>query len=134
MNSLNSVLIEGTVARDPSMAYTPKGTAVTSFSVASDRYYRSGDQMVHDTSFIDVEVWAKLAQRCAEELSKGRNVRIVGRLQQDRWTDTEGHPRSRHKIVAEHVEFRPTPHPSDAEVLETETAVETDTPEEAPQT
>ena len=54
-----------------------------------------------------METWAKLAEVCAEQLEKGRGVRVVGRLKQDRWQDQEGNPRSKVKIVAEHVEFKP---------------------------
>ena len=54
-----------------------------------------------------MEAWSRLAQACAENLKKGRGVRVVGRLKQDRWTDPEGKSRSKVKIVAEHVEFKP---------------------------
>ncbi|MBU8912989.1 MAG: single-stranded DNA-binding protein [Spirochaetales bacterium] len=106
MNSLNSILVEGNLTRDPVLATTPKGTAVCNFSVASNRFYRSDDDLQKEVSFFDVEVWSRLAERCAEELTKGRGVRVVGRLKQDRWQDKEEKPRSRVKIVAEHVEFR----------------------------
>ena len=61
--------------------------------------------MQKEVSFFDVESWARLAENCGEHLLKGRGVRVVGRLKQDRWQDKEGNPRS--KIVAEHVEFKP---------------------------
>ena len=54
-----------------------------------------------------METWSKLADACRDHLAKGRGVRVVGRLKQDRWTDQEGKNRSRIKIVAEHVEFKP---------------------------
>jgi single-strand DNA-binding protein len=88
------------------LATTPKGTSVCNFSVAANRFYKSDDELQKEVSYFDVEVWARLAERCAEELTKGRGVRVVGRLKQDRWQDKEGKPRSRVKIVAEHVEFR----------------------------
>jgi single-strand DNA-binding protein len=109
MNSLNSILVEGNLTRDPVLATTPKGTAVCNFSVASNRFYRSDDELQKDVSFFDVEVWSRLAERCGEELTKGRGVRVVGRLKQDRWQNKEGEPRSKIKIVAEHVEFRRPP-------------------------
>ena len=109
MNSLNSILVEGNLTRDPVLATTPKGTAVCNFSVASNRFYRSDDELQKDVSFFDVEVWSRLAERCGEELTKGRGVRVVGRLKQDRWQNKEGEPRSKIKIVAEHVEFRRSP-------------------------
>jgi single-strand DNA-binding protein len=60
-----------------------------------------------EVSFFDVETWSKLAENCYNLGHKGRGVRVVGRLKQDRWTGTDGKPRSRVTIVAEHVEFRP---------------------------
>jgi single-strand DNA-binding protein len=54
-----------------------------------------------------VEVWSKLAETCAENLKKGRGVRVVGRLKQDRWSDAEGKNHSRIKIIGDHVEFKP---------------------------
>lgn len=106
MNDLNSVLIEGNLTRDPVVAATPRGTPVCNFSVASNRYYKVEGEKQEEVSFFDVETWGKLAERCGDELHKGRGVRVVGRLKQDRWSDKEGNPRSRTKIVADHVEFR----------------------------
>ena len=107
MNSLNSILVEGNLTRDPELKTTPKGTSVCSFSVASNRFYKQDQEYQKEVSFFDVETWAKLAESCAEYLEKGRGVRVVGRLKQDRWQDQEGNPRSKVKIVAEHVEFKP---------------------------
>jgi single-strand DNA-binding protein len=116
MNDLNSVLVEGNLTRDPVLAATPRGTPVCNFSVASNRYYRVDNEKQQEVSFFDVETWSNLAQRCGDELEKGRGVRIVGRLKQDRWSDKEGNPRSRTKIVADHVEFRrPRPQPESEE-------------------
>ena len=107
MNSLNSILVEGNLTRDPELKSTPKGTSVCSFSVASNRFYKQDEEYQKEVSFFDVETWAKLAESCAEYLEKGRGVRVVGRLKQDRWQDQEGNSRSKVKIVAEHVEFKP---------------------------
>ncbi len=107
MNSLNSILMEGNLTRDPVLTKTPKGTPVCTLSLASNRYYKLDDESIDEVSFFDVEVWARQAEVCAEHLSKGRGVRIVGRLKQDRWDDSEGKIRSKIKIVAEHVEFKP---------------------------
>ncbi|MCA1755424.1 MAG: single-stranded DNA-binding protein [Spirochaeta sp.] len=107
MNSLNSILVEGNLTRDPELRTTPKGTPVCSFSVASNRFFRQNEETQKEVSFFDVEVWSGLAERCGENLNKGRGVRVVGRLKQDRWTDGEGQNHTRVKIVGEHVEFRP---------------------------
>ena len=107
MNSLNSILVEGNLTRDPELKKTPKGTSICSFSVASNRYFRQDEETQNEVSFFNVETWAGLADTCMEHLQKGRGARIVGRLKQDRWADQEGKNHERIKIVAEHVEFKP---------------------------
>ncbi len=107
MNSLNSVLLEGNLTKDPTFSLTPKGTSVCTFSVASNRYYKKGEERVEQVDFFDVETWSGLADNCKEYLFKGRGVRIVGRLKQDRWIDKNGDPKYKVKIVANHVEFKP---------------------------
>ena len=107
MNSLNSILIEGNIVRDPMFKSTPKGTPLCTFSVASNRFIKQDDEVEKEVSFFDVETWARLAESCSTLGKKGRGVRVVGRLKQERWTDGDGKPRTHVKIVAEHVEFRP---------------------------
>ena len=107
MNNLNSILIEGNLVRDPLYRATPKGTPLCTFSLASNRYYKQDSQLEKEVNFFDVETWAKLAENCYNQGHKGRGVRVVGRLKQDRWTGADGKPHSRVTIVAEHVEFRP---------------------------
>jgi single-strand DNA-binding protein len=107
MNNLNSILIEGNLVKDPELSYTAKGTAVCTFAVACNRAFKQDDQLQKEVSFFDVSTWTRLAEVCGEYLKKGRGVRVVGRLKQDRWTDTDGKPHSRVTIVAEHVEFKP---------------------------
>ena len=107
MNNLNSVLLEGNLVRDPELRYTPKGTAVCIFAIACNRYYKRDDEMQQEVSFFEVTTWNRQAEVCSEYLHKGRGVRVVGRLKQDRWTDDEGQNRSKVEVVAEHVEFRP---------------------------
>ena len=107
MNSLNSILVEGNLVRDPALSKTPRGTQVCTFSLATNRFYKVDNEAQKEVSFFDVEVWSKLAETCADVLRKGRGVRVVGRLKQDRWADGEGKNHSRIKIVGEHVEFKP---------------------------
>jgi single-strand DNA-binding protein len=106
MNQLNSILLEGNLVRDPIFKETPKGTPLCTFSVASNRYFRQGSESEQEVSFFDVETWSKLAESCGERLKKGRGVRVVGRLKQDRWTGTDGKNHDKIKIVAEHVEIK----------------------------
>jgi len=109
MNNLNSILIEGNLVRDPLLRSTQKGTQLCSMILASNRYYKldSNSNFEKEVSFFDVESWSKLAEACYAKGKKGRGVRVVGRLKQNRWNDTEGKTHSRVTIVAEHVEFRP---------------------------
>jgi single-strand DNA-binding protein len=107
MNNLNSILVEGNLVKDPELAYTPKGTAVCKFTVACNRFWKQEEELQKEVSFFDVSCWTRLAEVCGEYLKKGRGVRVVGRLKQDRWTDSDGKPHSRIEIVAEHVEFKP---------------------------
>lgn len=108
MNSLNSILVEGNVVKDPSTKTLPSGNQVCDFTLATNRFYKSGEENFEkEVSYFDIEAWSRLGTACAQNLKKGRGVRVVGRLKQDRWTDPEGKQRAKVKIVAEHVEFKP---------------------------
>ena len=107
MNSLNSVLIEGNLVRDPESRSTPKGTPVCKITVACNRFYKKDNALEKEVSFIDVESWGMLAEKCGNLAKKGRGVRVVGRLKQDRWQSKDGQNHSKVYIVAEHIEFRP---------------------------
>lgn len=131
MNSLNSILLEGNVVKDPFTKTMPSGNQVCDFTLATNRFYKNGEEgFEKEVSYFDVEAWARLGTACAQNLKKGRGVRVVGRLKQDRWTDPEGKPRARVKIVAEHVEFKP---PKPEQGVEGET-VEADQPSEEAET
>jgi len=106
VNNLNSILIEGNIVREPQYRTTPKGTPVCTFSLASNRFFKQDSGYEKEVSFFDVEAWAKLADTCNSMGKKGRGVRVVGRLKQDRWVGSDGKSHSRVAIVAEHVEFR----------------------------
>ncbi len=109
MNSLNSILVEGNIVADPVVGTTPAGTPVCTFSVASNRFYKEKGEsdFTKETSFFKVETWARLAESVSDLGKKGRGVRVVGRLKQNRWVDSNGKNNSEIIIVAEHVEFKP---------------------------
>ena len=107
MNQLNSIILEGNLVRDPESKLTPKGTPLCQFSIATNRYFKQDGVRNSEVSYFDVEVWSKVAEACEKHLNKGRGVRVVGRLKQDRWTDDEGKSRTKIKVVGEHVEFKP---------------------------
>jgi len=107
MNNLNSILIEGNLVNDPELRTTPKGTHVCTFPIASNRYYQQDTGMEKEVSFFNIQAWSKLAEVASNHGQKGRGVRVVGRLKQERWTDCSGKPQSKVIIIAEHIEFRP---------------------------
>lgn len=113
MNNLNSTLLEGNLVRDPEFKYTGKGVGMCKFSIATNRYYKQGQgdnlQTVQEVSFFDIVTWGKTAETCNEYLTKGRGVRVVGRLKQNRWTDDNGKNHSQIVVIGEHVEFKPKP-------------------------
>ena len=112
MNNLNSILLEGNLTRDPELRYTPKGTAVCTLVVGSHRTYKLDGERVEEVSFVETTTTGKLATVCAEHLAKGRGVRVVGRLKQERWEDGDGNARAKLVIVAEHIEFQPRQAPA----------------------
>jgi single-strand DNA-binding protein len=122
MNNLNSILIEGNLTRDPEFRETAKGTALCTFSIASNRFFKQGEETEKEVSYFDVQTWAKLAESCRNLGHKGRGVRVVGRLKQERWNGNDGKAHSKVSIVAEHVEFRPDFKKDETQTSETEEA------------
>lgn len=116
MKNLNSIILEGNCVREPNVSITAKGTAICNFSIASHRTYKIGETFEQEVSFFDIEAWGKLAERVSQQCKKGRGVRVVGRLKQNRWEDTDGKKNSKIRIVAEHVEFKPEPKPLETAV------------------
>ena len=79
--------------------------------VACNRSYKVEDERQEHVSFFETTTWGKLATTYAEYLTKGRGVRVVGRLDRERWEDREGNPRAQVVVIAEHVEFKPLRRP-----------------------
>ncbi len=110
MKHLNSVILEGNCVRDPQVTITSHGKTLCTFSIANSRYYKSNENFVEDVSFIDVQTWGKWAEIVSEKCKKGRGVRIVGRLKQLRWHDSNNKTRSKIIVLAEHIDFKPETH------------------------
>jgi single-strand DNA-binding protein len=109
VNKENHVFIEGNLTREPELRKTPGGTPVCNFAIAANRRYKLGEELQEEVSFFNVETWAALAENCSSYLVKGQQVRVTGRLQQDRWKNTEGQNRDKVKIVANQVLFGQKP-------------------------
>lgn len=101
--SLNKVMLIGNLTRDPEMRYTPNGAGVCSFGLATNRSWSSGEggERREETEFHRIVAWNKLAELCAQLLTKGRKVYIEGRLQTRNWEGPEGEKRNATEIVAE---------------------------------
>ena len=101
---LNKVFIMGRLTRDPELRRTQSGTAVTSFSLAVDRDYKSqsGDK---ETDFIDVVAWRSTAEFVAKYFTKGRMAVVEGRLQIREWKDKDGNNRRSAEVVADNIYF-----------------------------
>ena len=101
---LNRIILMGRLTRDPELRRTSSGTAVTSFSLAVDRDFKSqsGEK---ETDFIDVVAWRNTAEFVSKYFSKGRMAVVEGRLQLRDWTDKDGNKRRTAEIVADSVYF-----------------------------
>ncbi|MDQ6656489.1 MAG: single-stranded DNA-binding protein [Verrucomicrobiota bacterium] len=103
MASFNKVILVGNLTRDPEVRYTPKGSAVCDLGLAVNRQYslENGEKR-EEVTFVDVVLWARLAEIAGEYLKKGRPVLIEGRLQLDSWDDKQsGQKRSKLRVIGE---------------------------------
>ena len=101
---LNKIFIMGRLTRDPELRRTQSGTAVTSFSLAVDRDFKSqsGEK---ETDFIDVVAWRSTAEFVAKYFTKGRMAIVEGRLQIRPWPDKDGTNRRSAEVVADNIYF-----------------------------
>lgn len=100
--SVNKVILVGNLGRDPEMRHTQAGQSVANFTLATNERWRDKDgQQQERTEWHRIVVWGRLAEVCAEYLSKGRQIYIEGRLQTRDWEDREGNKRSTTEIVAD---------------------------------
>ena len=101
---LNKIILMGRLTRDPELRRTQSGTAVTSFSLAVDRDFKSqsGEK---ETDFIDIVAWRSTAEFVSKYFTKGRMAVVEGRLQTRDWTDREGGKRVATEIVADNIYF-----------------------------
>jgi len=94
------VILIGNLTRDPELKYTPAGTAVCTFGVATNRSWTTADGKIKDeTQYHRIVSWQKLAELCGKLLSKGRKVFLEGRLTYRSFTGRDGQERSITEIV-----------------------------------
>lgn len=106
------LIVAGYLGRDPEMRYTPDGTPVTNFSIAtSNKWTRADGSQVEETTWFRITAWRQLAETCNQYLSKGQPVLVEGRLKPDEfgnpriWTNNEGEPRTSYEVTAAGVRF-----------------------------
>jgi len=98
--SLNKVLLIGNLTRDPELKYTPTGTPVCSFGVATNRNWTTNDgQQKEDVQYHRIVAWQKLAELCAKLLTKGKKVYLEGRITYRTFTGKDGQERAVTEIV-----------------------------------
>lgn len=109
MPSFNKVILMGNLTRDPEQPprYTPKGVPVLELGLAVSRRFRQGEDLKDEVCFVDIVVFGKQAEHCAQYLRKGSSVIVDGRLNQRRWETADGQKRSKHEVVAQSVTFMP---------------------------
>lgn len=105
MASFNKVLLMGNLTRDPELRFTSNGSALAKFGMAVNRKYKAGEEWKEEVCFVDITVWGKQAENCAEYLSKGRPVFVEGRLQFSSWETDDGQKRNKLEVVANTVQF-----------------------------
>ena len=102
---MNKVILIGRLTKDPQTRYTQSGVAVTTFTIAVDRKYAKKDSGQPTADFIPIVTWRKLAEICANNLTKGRLVGIEGAMQVRTYDGDDGKKRYVTEVIADEVEF-----------------------------
>jgi single-strand DNA-binding protein len=104
--SFNKVILVGNLGRDPELKYTPQGTAVCNFPVATtERRKGASGELEEITTWFRVSAWGRQAELANEYLTKGRQVYVEGRLRVGEYTDREGKPRTSLEVNATDIQF-----------------------------
>jgi single-strand DNA-binding protein len=99
--SLNKVILIGNLGKIPEMRYTPSGRPVTTFVLTTNRDWNTAEgETKSETEFFNVITWGELAEKCNQNLNKGSQVYVEGRLQTRRWQDKNGIVHDSVEIVA----------------------------------
>lgn len=113
--SLNRVQLIGNLTRDPELRYTPSGTAVCSFGLATNRSWTTDTgEKREETEFHRIVSWNKLAELCSQFLTKGRKVYVEGRLATRSWTSQDGQQRSATEVVIDDMILLDSKRPGEA--------------------
>ena len=104
--SFNKIILVGNLGRDPELRYTPQGTPVCSFTLATNERRKDKTGETQDqTTWFRVTLWGRQAETASQYLSKGRPVYVEGRLRVEEWTDREGRSRFTLEVHATDMQF-----------------------------
>jgi len=106
--NVNLLVFGGNLTKDPELRYTASGKAVASFTVASNRSWKQGEEWKEDTTFLRISVWGKAAENAAANLNKGSPVVCEGYLKESKWEDDVGNKRSRLEMSANRLHYTKT--------------------------
>lgn len=105
MTSFNRVILLGNLGREPELRYTAQGTAVCTFTMATNERRKEGEEVVESATWFRVTVWGRQAETAGQYLKKGQPVFVEGRLRVEEWTDRDGKPRHTLDVQAVDVQF-----------------------------
>ncbi len=110
MAGINKAILVGNLGKDPEIRYSPSGTAVATFSLATTENVPNKDGGREErTEWHRVVAFGRLAEICGEYLAKGRQVYIEGRIQTRDWEDRDGNKRYTTEIVAQTMQMLGSP-------------------------
>ncbi len=134
MAAINKVILIGNLGADPEIRYTPSGTAVANFSVAtSEKWVNKQGEKQERTEWHRIVAWGKLGEFCGQYLAKGKQVYVEGRLRTRSWEDRDGNKRWTTEVIAQRLqllgppEAAPSPPPETLKLPE-EVPVDEDIP------
>lgn len=101
------VTLIGNLGNDPELRYTPNGTPVANFRLAVNKRWTGDNGQQHEkTTWFKVATWRRQAETCAEYLTKGSRVMVLGEIDEARpWLDNDGNPHASMEVTAQHVRF-----------------------------
>lgn len=104
--SVNKVILVGNLGKDPELRYTPSGTAVVTFPLATTERYKDRDgQRQEKTEWHNIVAWRQLAEICGKYLHKGKQVYIEGKIQTRSYDDRDGNKRYMTEIVVDQMQM-----------------------------
>jgi single-strand DNA-binding protein len=107
MAGVNKVILIGRLGREPEVRYTPSGTAVANFSLATSEEWKDKNtgEKQERTEWHKIVAWRRLGEICGEYLHKGSQIYIEGRLQTREWEDRDGNRRFTTEVIAQNMQM-----------------------------